>query len=87
MVIELAWTKFWRKCEFFKCLQRQKSNLSQDTSTWYIPKISGKISGSRYDYKANVIGKYMVISFGKYYIFFIIDFYMIINFVVNKQLF
>ncbi len=34
---------------------------------WYIPKISGNIpSSSRYWHQANVIGKYMVISFGKY---------------------
>ncbi len=52
---------------------------------WYIPKISGKIPGSRYDHKANVIGKYMVISFGKYHMYFIIEFYMIVDFVVNKQ--
>ena len=33
---------------------------------WYIPKISGQIPNSRGWPKANVIGKYMVISFGKY---------------------
>ena len=33
---------------------------------WYIPKISGQIPSFRYDHKANVIGKFMVISFGKY---------------------
>ncbi|CAI2188853.1 9996_t:CDS:2, partial [Funneliformis geosporum] len=31
---------------------------------WYIPKITGIIPGSRYWHKANVIGRYMVISFG-----------------------
>ncbi|RIA89129.1 hypothetical protein C1645_825254 [Glomus cerebriforme] len=31
---------------------------------WYIPKISGNIPNSRYQHKANVIGKYMVVSFG-----------------------
>ena len=31
---------------------------------WYIPKVSGKIPSSRYLHQANVIGKYMVISFG-----------------------
>ncbi|CAI2176603.1 15545_t:CDS:2, partial [Funneliformis geosporum] len=30
---------------------------------WYIPKISGTIPGTRYWHQANVIGKYMVISF------------------------
>ncbi|CAI2166040.1 16074_t:CDS:2 [Funneliformis geosporum] len=30
---------------------------------WYIPKISGTIPGSRYWHQANVIGKYMIISF------------------------
>uniref|UniRef100_U9U221 Galactose oxidase n=1 Tax=Rhizophagus irregularis (strain DAOM 181602 / DAOM 197198 / MUCL 43194) TaxID=747089 RepID=U9U221_RHIID len=33
---------------------------------WYIPKISGKIPKPRALHKANVIGKYMVVSFGKY---------------------
>ena len=32
---------------------------------WYIPKISGVIPKNRFYHKANVIGKYMVISFGK----------------------
>ncbi|PKC15032.1 hypothetical protein RhiirA5_408709 [Rhizophagus irregularis] len=31
---------------------------------WYIPKVSGQIQDPRYWHKANVIGKYMVISFG-----------------------
>ncbi|GBB96546.1 hypothetical protein RclHR1_02780009 [Rhizophagus clarus] len=31
---------------------------------WYVPKISGKIPNSRAFHKANVIGKYMVVSFG-----------------------
>ena len=34
---------------------------------WYIPKISGQIPKNRYSHKANVIGKYMVISFGNYH--------------------
>jgi len=33
---------------------------------WYIPRISGKIPSSRYWHEALVIGKYMVVSFGKY---------------------
>jgi len=33
---------------------------------WYIPKTSGKIPSSRYWHQANIIGNYMVISFGKY---------------------
>jgi hypothetical protein len=32
---------------------------------WYIPKISGTIPSSRYRHQANVIGEYMVVSFGK----------------------
>ena len=32
---------------------------------WDIPKISGNVPSSRYWHQANVIGKYMVISFGK----------------------
>ncbi|CAB4399944.1 unnamed protein product [Rhizophagus irregularis] len=35
--------------------------------SWYIPKISGKIPKSRILPKANVIGKYMVITFGDGY--------------------
>src|ERR1043166_9362024 len=31
---------------------------------WSIPKISGKIPSSRHWHRANVIGQYMVISFG-----------------------
>ncbi|CAB4433430.1 unnamed protein product [Rhizophagus irregularis] len=40
-----------------------------DTSTfeWYVPKVSGTLLSNRYYHKANVIGKYMVISFGTYY--------------------
>ena len=33
---------------------------------WAIPNISGRAPQSRINHKANVIGKYMVISFGKY---------------------
>ena len=33
---------------------------------WFVPKVSGKIPGTRMHHKANIIGKYMVISFGKY---------------------
>jgi hypothetical protein len=33
---------------------------------WYIPKVSGKIPSSRIFHKANLIGKYMVVSFGNY---------------------
>ena len=32
---------------------------------WYVPKVSGKIPSHRYWHQSNVIGKYMVISFGK----------------------
>ncbi|PKC76194.1 hypothetical protein RhiirA1_447953 [Rhizophagus irregularis] len=34
---------------------------------WYVPKISGKIPKPRAFHKANVIGKYMVVSFGQGY--------------------
>jgi hypothetical protein len=40
-------------------------NLNINTFEWYIPNISGKLPKSRYQHKAHVIGKYMVISFGK----------------------
>ena len=33
---------------------------------WAIPNISGPVPDDRFGHKANVIGKYMVISFGKY---------------------
>ena len=33
---------------------------------WFIPKTSGQAPIGRFSHKANVIGKYMVISFGKY---------------------
>jgi len=36
---------------------------------WYIPKTSGNEPSSRGGHKANVIGKYMVISFGMYNIY------------------
>jgi hypothetical protein len=34
---------------------------------WRIPKVSGQIPDGRLFHKANIIGKYMVISFGKYF--------------------
>jgi len=34
---------------------------------WYIPKISGKIPSHRAWHKANIIGKYMVVTFGAGY--------------------
>ncbi|EXX70430.1 uncharacterized protein OCT59_011273 [Rhizophagus irregularis] len=39
--------------------------LSLDNFEWRIPKTSGQIPKSRMFHKANVIGKYMVISFGR----------------------
>ena len=36
---------------------------------WSIPKVSGQIPKSRVWHRADVIGKYMVVSFGKYDIF------------------
>ncbi|PKC69012.1 galactose oxidase [Rhizophagus irregularis] len=41
--------------------------LDLNNYNWYIPKISGKIPNPRAFHKANVIGKYMVISFGDGY--------------------
>ncbi|RIA96736.1 hypothetical protein C1645_814920 [Glomus cerebriforme] len=38
--------------------------LNINTFEWSIPKISGNITSSRYLHKANLIGNYMVISFG-----------------------
>jgi hypothetical protein len=47
---------------------------------WYIPKSSGKTPNSRAHHKANVIGKYMVISFGKYNINIIFAYLNNLNF-------
>ncbi|PKY52909.1 hypothetical protein RhiirA4_497745 [Rhizophagus irregularis] len=41
--------------------------LDLNNYNWYIPKISGNIPKPRVFHKANVIGKYMVISFGDGY--------------------
>ncbi|RGB22561.1 hypothetical protein C1646_781433 [Rhizophagus diaphanus] len=41
--------------------------LDLNNFNWYIPKISGKIPKPRAYHKANVIGKYMVVSFGEGY--------------------
>ncbi|GES82045.1 hypothetical protein GLOIN_2v1834755 [Rhizophagus clarus] len=38
--------------------------LDLNTYNWYVPKISGNIPNPRAFHKANVVGKYMVISFG-----------------------
>ena len=34
--------------------------------SWYIPNITGIIPSSRFDHRTVLIGKYMVITFGKY---------------------
>ena len=38
--------------------------LNSTNFSWFIPKISGQFPKGRNYHKANVIGKYMVISFG-----------------------
>ncbi|CAG8551490.1 13072_t:CDS:2 [Funneliformis caledonium] len=38
--------------------------LNLSNFEWYIPKITGKLPFTRYWHQANVIGKYMVVSFG-----------------------
>ncbi len=50
--------------------------LNLTNFSWFIPNVSGPIPKRRTDHKANVIGKYMVISFGK--------FNLIISFTLNK---
>jgi len=40
--------------------------LNLNNFGWSVPKSSGNIPQPRMYHKANVIGKYMVISFGKY---------------------
>ncbi len=37
---------------------------------WYKPTVDGKFPSNRYGHQANVIGKHMVISFGRYLIYF-----------------
>ena len=40
--------------------------LSTSSLEWSIPKVSGNIPSNRAYHTANVIGKYMVVAFGKY---------------------
>ena len=40
--------------------------LDLTSLNWYVPAISGDVPKFRAYHKANLIGKYMVISFGKY---------------------
>ena len=42
--------------------------LDLNDFNWYVPKITGNIPSSRAFHKTVLIGKYMVVSFGKYYI-------------------
>ena len=46
---------------------------------WYVPNTSGKTPNFRYDHQANVIEKYMVISFGKYTVYFKLLFNVILT--------
>jgi hypothetical protein len=41
--------------------------LNVNNFNWHIPKVIGKIPSSRTSHKAELIGKYMVITFGKIY--------------------
>jgi hypothetical protein len=50
---------------------------------WNIPKTAGQIPSTRMYHTANVIGKYMVISFGKYYILSIESIELIIIMFIN----
>ena len=43
--------------------------LDINNFSWSIPKISGKIPSSRAFHKTVIIGKYMVVTFGKYVTF------------------
>lgn len=40
--------------------------LEMKNFEWYIPKVSGNFP-ARSNHKANIIGKYMVVTFGKYW--------------------
>jgi len=42
--------------------------LDLNNFNWYIPNIIGKIPSSRAFHKTVLIGKYMVITFGEYYL-------------------
>ena len=44
--------------------------LNTSSLEWSIPKVSGKIPSNRHHHAANVVGKYMVISFGNNIIYF-----------------
>lgn len=39
---------------------------------WYVPNVTGQLPANRYNHKANVIGNFMVVSFGKYDILHIV---------------
>ena len=43
--------------------------LNLNNFEWYIPKVSGPIPSSRLFHQANLIGKYMVVSFGSILMF------------------
>jgi hypothetical protein len=45
---------------------------------WYTPNVTGQIPANRYNHGANVIGNYMVVSFGKYFA----QFTVIINIII-----
>jgi len=40
--------------------------LDLNNFNWYIPKTTGQIPSSRIKYETVLIGKYMVVTFGKY---------------------
>ena len=40
--------------------------LNLNNFNWYIPKITGKIPSSRAFHETVLIGKYMVVTFGRY---------------------
>jgi len=40
--------------------------LDLSSFTWYIPKVTGNFPSIRSDHRTVVIGKYMVVTFGKY---------------------
>ena len=50
---------------------------------WYIPKVSGNIPSSRNYHKAELIGRFMVITFGNYNNLIEILLFYIIKFIDN----
>ena len=60
--------------------------LDLNSFNWYVPKIIGKIPSGRSNHKTVLIGKYMVVTFGKYNNFIINTVFYFINKLFELQL-